>query len=241
MGGKKPLTSTPEETSTPEDIPGACVTLKQKLLESGSNALQPFKPINNIHTWVCGFHFYSGDIKRVIEAHHYCSHISSEVHQCVIYEGPEPNARLIGVEYIISENIFKTLPEEEKKYWHSHKYEVQSGMLVAPHLPRIAEKELMKELVNTYGKTIHTWQPDRGDTLPLGPPQIMMAFTEDGQLPQELIEARDKRLALSRSTAERRKERADIKGSPVAPGADHWQDGPARQLTTTDLSTKSRE
>ena len=28
----------------------------------------------------------------------------------------------------------------------------------------------MQKLVNTYGKTFHTWQVDRGDTLPLGIP-----------------------------------------------------------------------
>jgi len=28
--------------------------------------------------------------------------------QCVIYDSDEPNARLIGIEYIISENVFKT-------------------------------------------------------------------------------------------------------------------------------------
>lgn len=25
--------------------------------------------------------------------------------------------------------VFKSLPGEEKKYWHSHKYEVESGLL----------------------------------------------------------------------------------------------------------------
>lgn len=28
------------------------------------------------------------------------------------------------------------------------------------------------------GKTFHMWQYDRGDTLPLGPPQLMMSFTQ---------------------------------------------------------------
>ena len=31
---------------------------------------------------------------------------------------------LIGVEYMIRSSLWETLPEEEKKYWHSHKYEV---------------------------------------------------------------------------------------------------------------------
>ena len=43
-----------------------------------------------------------------------------------------------------------------------------SGQLVAPELPEPVERTEMADLVNTYGKTIHTWQIDRGDTLPLG-------------------------------------------------------------------------
>jgi hypothetical protein len=32
--------------------------------------------------------------------------------------------RIAGVEYVISEKIFKTLPQEEKQLWHSHEFEV---------------------------------------------------------------------------------------------------------------------
>jgi hypothetical protein len=43
-------------------------------------------------------------------------------------------------------------------------------MLQAPRVPVLAEDLEMKKLINTYGKTFHTWQVDRGDTLPLGTP-----------------------------------------------------------------------
>lgn len=46
--------------------------------------------------------------------------------------------------------------------------QVLSGQLVAPELPEPVERTEMEDLVDTYGKTIHTWQIDRGDTLPLG-------------------------------------------------------------------------
>jgi hypothetical protein len=65
---------------------------------------------------------------------------------------------LIGLEYILSERLFKTLPEEEKKYWHSHSYEVSSGTLIAPGVPSFAEKADMQNLANTYGKTFRMWQ-----------------------------------------------------------------------------------
>jgi len=42
-------------------------------------------------------------MKRAVRAEHYCSHLNKDVFQCVIYDSSEKNARLIGVEYIISE------------------------------------------------------------------------------------------------------------------------------------------
>jgi hypothetical protein len=36
---------------------------------------------------------------------------------------------MIGIEYVITEKLFETLPMEERRYWHSHKHEVESGML----------------------------------------------------------------------------------------------------------------
>jgi len=45
----------------------------------------------------------------------------------VIFDSDEPGARLIGIEYIISERVYKGLNEEEKKLWHSHIHEVKSG------------------------------------------------------------------------------------------------------------------
>lgn len=35
--------------------------------------------------------------------------------------------RVAGVEYIISRRLYEGLPEEEKRYWHSHVYEVRAA------------------------------------------------------------------------------------------------------------------
>ncbi|PTX94824.1 DUF1264 domain-containing protein [Verrucomicrobia bacterium LW23] len=209
--------------------PGADKTTKTKVLEAGAELTQGNGPISAIHQHVCGFHFYSGQPKRQVTAYHYCSHHNEDVLQCVIYESDAKNARLIGIEYIISEDLFKSLPEEEKKLWHSHRYEVMSGQLIAPGVPGVAEKEVMKKLVNTYGKTWHTWQIDRGDKLPLGVPQLMMGFTADGQADQKMVEARDKLLGVS--TEKKKKDRADIPTREIAPGADAWLKGPPFQLS----------
>ncbi|KAK9815991.1 hypothetical protein WJX74_009383 [Apatococcus lobatus] len=85
------------------------------------------------------------------------------------------------------------LPKEEQKYWHSHIYEVQSGMLYNPDGDAKSDLPHMEGLVNSYGKTWHTWQVDKGDKFPLGPPQLMMSFVEDGQVDDLLVKDRDAR------------------------------------------------
>ena len=185
-------------------------------------------PLQAFDAHLCGFHFYSGNMKRALRVDHYCSHLNDDVFQCVIYDSNEKNARLIGVEYIISEALFKQLPEEEKKLWHSHRYEVMSGQLIAPGLSDADEKKLMTEFVSTYGKTWHLWQVDRGDQLPLGLPKLMMGFTADGQADPAMVAARNRDLDIDPATVKAK--RADIPTRPVAEGADGWQEGQSFQL-----------
>ena len=190
-------------------------------------------PISAIGAHVCGIHFYSGNMKRQLIAQHYCAHLSDEVLQCVLYDSEKKDARLIGVEYIVSAKIFESLPADEKKFWHSHNYEVKSGALTAPGAPEAAEKDLMKVLIGTYGKTWHTWQIDRGDKLPMGIPQLMMAFTKDGQAKANIVAERDKLYGDSNA---KKTARADIPDFKVDPGADAWQKSAPVQL---DLKTVS--
>lgn len=58
--------------------------------------LNRFEPINQIHQHLCGLHVYAHDPDRAVEAHHFCTHLTPDMHQCIIYDGPGPKARLIG-------------------------------------------------------------------------------------------------------------------------------------------------
>ncbi len=190
--------------------------------------MQDMGPVAAIHAHLCGFHFYNGDMSRQVRADHYCSHLNADVWQCIIYESDKKNARLIGVEYIISGALFNGLPPEEKKLWHSHRYEVMSGQLIAPGMADGAEMQLMKDFVTTYGKTWYLWQVDRGDPLPLGLPKLMMGFTGDGQVDPKMVSARDREFNLDSSKI--KSGRAGIATREVAPGADAWQHGRAFQI-----------
>jgi hypothetical protein len=214
------------------ESPGAEKSGKSNILETGADILQSKGPLKKINAYLNGFHFYNGNINAQMEAHHYVSQLNEDVHQAIIYDGNGDDAKIMGVEYIISERLFQTLDEEEKKLWHSHHYEVKSGTLIAPGLPDVAEHELMEKLVSTYGKTIHTWHTDQQRELPVGSPMIMMGFTKDGQLKQELISERDKRFNIS--TEEKRKNREDIPVPKVDPMANAWEKGQFRQFVVTD-------
>lgn len=227
-----------DNTPSNVDAPGAEKDARTKTLEAGAALMQDKTPLRKLNAYLDGFHFYSGNMQGQMEAHHYCEEVNEDFKQCVIFDGNGESARIMGVEYIVSEKLFKTLPEPEKKLWHSHSYEVKSGALIAPGIPEVAEHELMEKLVSTYGKTWHTWHTDNAaNTLPLGHPMLMMGFTADGQLRPELVTDRDGRFDISTQT--KRENRADIPAPAVQPGADAWNTGEAMQLDLVPASAGS--
>ena len=81
------------------------------------------------------------------------------------------------------------------------------------------------------------WQVDRGDPLPLGVPQLMMAFVEDGQASEELVRQRNDYYKIS--AEEKQRLRADIPEPKSNNGADAWRrSGKAVQLTTSESKMK---
>lgn len=153
-----------------------------------------------------------------------------DVRQCLLYDSPEANARLIGLEYMISPKIYNTLPQSERELWHSHVYEVKSGMLIMPTpsgVPKSvwqkAENSEMKDIIPLYGKAYHLWQVDRGDKVPLGTPQLMGSFKNDQMLekvhPQGkkgLLTDRDKRFGADYEA--NASSRRDLEEPEIHPG-----------------------
>jgi hypothetical protein len=215
-------------TASNVEPPGEDTTLRTQVLEAGAVALQNKPPVDAINANLDGFHFYNGRMQGQMEAHHYCSLLNEELTQCVIFDGNTADAKIMGVEYILSERLFNSLPEAEKPLWHSHVYAVRSGSLIAPGIPALAEQELMKKLISTYGKTWHTWHTDLEKNLPIGVPQLMMGFTADGQADSTMITERNRRFDLDIEEVKRR--RAEIPVPPIAEGADAWQTGNTVQL-----------
>jgi hypothetical protein len=81
-----------------------------QLFDSGTAVLQAKTPLKRFNAYLDGFHFYSGNIQAQMEAHHYVSQLNDDIYQAAIFDGNGPDAKIMGVEYIISARLFSTLP-----------------------------------------------------------------------------------------------------------------------------------
>ncbi len=193
-----------------ESVPGDKKSTTAQLLDSGAAALQNFAPIKEINLYLNAFHPLKNDFTHQMEAHHYCQQMNEDFTQCILYDANTIEAHMVGIEYIISEKLYKTLDKNEKNYWHPHNYEILSGQLVAPGLPDKIEKEALKRKINSYGKTWHVWMSNiPGNTLPRGEPKLAWSFNSDGQVDSALISQRDKKFNIK--TSEKSKQREDLK------------------------------
>lgn len=193
--------------------PGAEKSATTRALVAGAKLLQSNSPLGPMDVYLVGFHPMKDHPEQQMEAHHYCHQVNEDFAQCALFDGNGRDANLTGVEYIISEKLFETLPAEERQYWHPHNGEILSGQLVAPGIPDVAETALMRRKMNSYGKTWHLWHTGAmgrpADSLPLGPPMLAWSFNRDGEIKPELVQRRDKRLGVD--SAQKRRERAELR------------------------------
>lgn len=193
-------------------VPGDPKTPRTVTLETGAKVLQSAAPLRPFDMHLVGFHPLKDHPEHQMEAHHYCHQMNEDFAQCTLFDSAGSNARLNGIEYIISEKLFEKLPPAERAFWHPHNGEILSGQLVAPGIPGPVEKELMRAKINSYGKTWHVWNTGHEggapDPLPLGPAMLAWSFSREGEAIPAMVEKRDRRLGIN--TADVRKQRADL-------------------------------
>jgi hypothetical protein len=152
-------------------------------------------PMSNTHFHFCGIHMAKKNPKLQFLTQHFCAAhtggADGAVFQCVLYDGTGKNAKLIGVEYLISDAAYRKLPETEKKYWHAHTYEVLGAGLIAPGMTPEDEMTFMKEVIKMWGKAWHTW-PDPETSVPVGEPLLIWSLMGDKQVDEKLLAKRDK-------------------------------------------------
>ncbi|RLM92617.1 uncharacterized protein C2845_PM08G24260 [Panicum miliaceum] len=206
--------------------PGRPTAVYSQVLDMGAQMVQALKPVRQMKLHACSFALYAHDLRRQMEVHHFLSRLNQDVVQCAVYDSDKPSARLIGVEYIVSDTIFEGLPPEEQRLWHSHAYEVKAGLWTAVGVPEALQSSEMASLARTYGKFWCTWQVDRGDALPLGAPALMVSpqAAEPGRARGDLVRGRDERYGVDSSAGGLKAARVEMEEPEwINPNADYWR------------------
>lgn len=139
-----------------------------------------------------GVHLMKDVPERSQVAYHFCKPVNDDLNQCVLYDGTGPDARLIGVEYLVSDAVYQKMSAEEKVYWHDHKHEVDAGYIKSLTQTGDEEKQTLARVRTLWGKVYHTWAS--GNDFPRGPARLYWSVTgeepfvlsPDAKLPPEL-------------------------------------------------------
>jgi hypothetical protein len=105
---------------------------------------------------------------------HFCKPSDKIMMICQLYDSNSANATLIGIEYIITQQQYDSLPDREKPYWHAHREEFSPNR-ADPMMPELTPEQAQAEMAKmlpTWGKVIITWMP--GDDMPSFPPQVQL-------------------------------------------------------------------
>ena len=109
-----------------------------------------------------------------LRVEHFCKPHDRVMMVCQLYDSNSANATLIGIEYIITQEQYDSLPNREKPYWHAHREELRPER-ADPMMPELSPEQAQAEMAKmlpTWGKVIITWIPS--DDLPSFPPQVQL-------------------------------------------------------------------
>jgi hypothetical protein len=100
-----------------------------------------------------GLHAYADQTGQPVQVRHVCGKVNEELHTCVVYDADGGDDDLLGVELVISERLFRELPEEDKPFWHSHRRGDSRSRAISSG----GDADLQERLASTYGRL---WYPD---------------------------------------------------------------------------------
>jgi Protein of unknown function (DUF1264) len=185
-------------TSVTRPTPARADDAKPAHAQPPVGAKAPIQEILHCPLAFAGVHLLKDLPEHPQVAYHYCKPVNDNVSQCVLYDGTGPDAKLIGIEYLVSEALYQKMPPEEKVYWHDHRNEVDAGLLKSLTQSGEEEEKTMAAIRPLWGKVFHTWAV--GKSYPVGPPRLFWAVTAEdpfvlapgARLPYELEVRRSK-------------------------------------------------
>lgn len=97
---------------------------------------------------------------KAVPIHHFCKQTTPNVIMCLAFTSDEPNAKLVGVEPIITTAQWKTLSAGERRKWHYHRPEIEGGFVKLIGVPAEQAAKIAEFAKETYGQMIYFWRAD---------------------------------------------------------------------------------
>ena len=98
---------------------------------------------------------YLKDVRTTV--HHWCKTINEKLVECLLFDSDNENANLVGIETIVTKNIWTTFTEEQKKEWHEHATEIIEAEATLPDTPAEEAAKIVEFLKGTHGRVIYIW------------------------------------------------------------------------------------
>ncbi|HEV2358288.1 MAG TPA: DUF1264 domain-containing protein [bacterium] len=110
-------------------------------------------------------------------AHHFCKTVAGGLIECQLYDSAAPDARLVGVETIVSAATYAKFSPAEKALWHYHRVEIPLVSAAVLDMSPDEAAKVVNSIVDTYGKIYLVWDPSV-QSLPTGRPSITVLPTK---------------------------------------------------------------
>src|SRR5579864_6128734 len=106
-------------------------------------------------------------------ARHFCKQVAGGLIECQLYDSGAPDARLVGVETIVSAATYAKFSAAEKAQWHYHRVEIPLVSAAILDMSPDEAAKVLNSIVDTYGKIYLLWDPS-SQKLPVGTPSITL-------------------------------------------------------------------
>ncbi len=98
-----------------------------------------------------------------VPVHHWCKTINPKIIECLLFDSDNTSANLVGIETIVTKDVWETFTDEQKKEWHDHATEIIEAEATLPDTPVDEAVKIVEFLKGTRGRVIYVWNFPKED------------------------------------------------------------------------------
>lgn len=89
--------------------------------------------------------------------HHWCKTINPDLIECLLFDSDKADAKLVGIETIVTKKVWENFDDAQKNEWHDHATEIIEAETTLPDMPSEKAAQLVEFLKGTRGRIVYIW------------------------------------------------------------------------------------